>query len=131
MVEGVNWDQAALYLALTLARERVEELELQEVIPFRRKLEADIRAGLFGLRLLRKEEWQLTLVNLAKMDTPEAQNTLKRSLQKMRTIPCSGCTVCIITREEKVSEWRGCNTEQKMGRYSRMKVFPHFSSTTP
>ena len=26
-VEGVNWDQAALYLALTLARERVEECQ--------------------------------------------------------------------------------------------------------
>ena len=36
-MEGVNWDQAALYLALTLARERVEELELQEVIPIWKK----------------------------------------------------------------------------------------------
>ena len=36
-VEGVNWDQAALYLALTLARERVEELELQETIPIWKK----------------------------------------------------------------------------------------------
>ena len=33
VVEGVNWDQAALYLALTLDREKVEELELQEVVP--------------------------------------------------------------------------------------------------
>ena len=36
-VEGVNWDQAALYLALTLTRERVEELQLQEVIPIWKK----------------------------------------------------------------------------------------------
>ena len=33
VVEGVNWDQAALYLALTLTRDRVKELRLQEVIP--------------------------------------------------------------------------------------------------
>ena len=30
--EGVNWDQASLYLARTLTRDRVRELKLQEVI---------------------------------------------------------------------------------------------------
>ena len=33
VVEGVNWDQAGLYLALTLTRDKVDELNLQEVIP--------------------------------------------------------------------------------------------------
>ena len=33
VVEGVNWDQAALYLAVTLTREKVNELGLQEVVP--------------------------------------------------------------------------------------------------
>ena len=30
---GVNWDQAALYLAVTLSRDKVSELGLQEVVP--------------------------------------------------------------------------------------------------
>ena len=33
VVEGVNWDQAALYLAVTLTSEKVQELRLQEVVP--------------------------------------------------------------------------------------------------
>ena len=33
VVEGVNWDQAALYLAVTLSRDKVNELGLQEVVP--------------------------------------------------------------------------------------------------
>ena len=32
-VEGVNWDQAVYYLALTLDRAKVTELELDEVVP--------------------------------------------------------------------------------------------------
>ena len=32
-VEGIHWDEAVLYLALTLAKEKVDELKLQEVIP--------------------------------------------------------------------------------------------------
>ena len=35
-LEGVNWDQAALYLALTMSRQRVEELGLGEVVPRRK-----------------------------------------------------------------------------------------------
>ena len=35
-VEGVNWDEAALYLALTITRTRIEELGLGEVVPARR-----------------------------------------------------------------------------------------------
>ena len=37
VVEGINWDQAVLYLAVTLTRARVQELGLQEVVPARRK----------------------------------------------------------------------------------------------
>ena len=33
VVEGVNWDQAPLYLAVTLTSEKVQELRLQEVVP--------------------------------------------------------------------------------------------------
>ena len=33
VVEGVNWDQAGLYLALTMARDKVDEPNLQEMIP--------------------------------------------------------------------------------------------------
>ena len=36
VVEGVHWDEAALYLALTLTRARVEELGLEEVVPRRK-----------------------------------------------------------------------------------------------
>ena len=36
VLEGVNWDQAALYLALTMSRQKVEELGLGEVVPRRR-----------------------------------------------------------------------------------------------
>ena len=36
VVEGVNWDQAVLYLALTRTRQEVEELGLAEVVPKRR-----------------------------------------------------------------------------------------------
>ena len=37
VVEGVNWDQAALYIALTITRAKVEELGLGEVVPKWRK----------------------------------------------------------------------------------------------
>ena len=37
VVEGVNWDQAVYYLALTINRAKVEELGLGEVVPKRRK----------------------------------------------------------------------------------------------
>ena len=40
VVEGVNWDEAALYLALTITRTRIEELGLGEVVPTRRKMGA-------------------------------------------------------------------------------------------
>ena len=36
-VEGVNWDQAVFYLALTLDRAKVTELGLDEVVPKWRK----------------------------------------------------------------------------------------------
>ena len=36
VVEGLNWDQAVLYLALTRTRQEVEELGLAEVVPKRR-----------------------------------------------------------------------------------------------
>ena len=37
VVEGVNWDQAVYYLALTINRAKVEELGLGEVVPKWRK----------------------------------------------------------------------------------------------
>ena len=36
LIEGVNWDQAVLYLALTKTRQEVEELGLGEVVPRRK-----------------------------------------------------------------------------------------------
>ncbi len=33
VVEGVDWAQACLYLAITLSRARVAELGLEEVVP--------------------------------------------------------------------------------------------------
>ena len=32
-MEGIHWDEAVLYLALTMAKEKVDEMKLQEVIP--------------------------------------------------------------------------------------------------
>ena len=32
-VEGIHWEEAVLYLALTMAKEKVDEMKLQEVIP--------------------------------------------------------------------------------------------------
>ena len=40
VVEDVNWEEAALYIALNLDRNKVEELGLKEVIPAWRELEA-------------------------------------------------------------------------------------------
>ena len=37
VVEGVNWDQAVFYIALTIDRARVEEMGLGEVVPKWRK----------------------------------------------------------------------------------------------
>ena len=33
VIEGINWDQAALYLAVTLTSDKVQEFGLQEVVP--------------------------------------------------------------------------------------------------
>ena len=37
VVEGVHWDEAVLYLALTIPRDKVEEMGLGDVVPRWRK----------------------------------------------------------------------------------------------
>ena len=50
-----------------------------------------------------ERSWQHTLVSLVEMVFQEAKNTVRSTMQKMRTIPSSGCTLYTIIRGEMMS----------------------------